>query len=300
MTRGNYRGSKAAGVALYYLWLTGELMTHSRRGSERVYDLTERIAPPHLLHEASEQDASRYLELKWLRSTGLTIAAAASSLIGFGLRIADYYAARSTPEKAAAAKPFSAKERMARLLAEGHAAQVRVEGVKDQYYVPTEDIPLLESLANGKLPRAWKPLDATAITEREVTFLSPLDNVLDRRRTKALFDFDYTWEIYVKPEKRQYGPYTLPILYGDQLVARLDAALQRKTNTLTIKGFWPEQASLAKDPEFERALRAGLERLAAFLGAGQMAYEPISTPNRSATALMSRIVRSFSGMPSAR
>ena len=300
LTRNTYRGSKAAGIALHYLWLTGELMTHSRRGSEKVYDLAERIAPSHLLYEADEADAGRYLALKWLRSTGLTVAAAASSLIGFGLRMADYYAARSTPEKAAAAKPFSAKARLARLVEEGHAAPARVEGVKDQYFVPAEDVPLLETLAQGKLPRVWKTRHPTTPTDQEVTFLSPLDNLLDRRRTKALFDFDYTWEIYVKPEKREYGPYTLPVLYGDQLVARLDAQLQRKTNTLAVKGFWPESPTLPKDPDFAAALTRGLQRLAAFLDAGQIAYEPISTPSRSAAALMSRIVKSFKGIPSAR
>jgi hypothetical protein len=42
----NYRGSKDTGLALYYLWLTGELMTHHRRGFERVYDFREHIEVP--------------------------------------------------------------------------------------------------------------------------------------------------------------------------------------------------------------------------------------------------------------
>ena len=35
-TQWTYRSGKVAGQALYHLWLTGEVMTHSRRGFERV------------------------------------------------------------------------------------------------------------------------------------------------------------------------------------------------------------------------------------------------------------------------
>jgi hypothetical protein len=279
----SYRGSKEAGVALYLLWLVGDLMTHSRRGSERVYDLAERIAPPELLQTASDEDAGRYFSLKWLHSAGLTPAAAAASLVGFGLRVGT---------------AVSGMQTMQRLVAEGLATPVRVEGVKDQYLVPTAELPILHTLAAGKLPRAWKPLDTT--TEAEVTFLSPLDNLLDRRRAKAIFDFEYIWEIYKKPELRAYGSYTLPVLYGDRLVARLDLALQRKTGALAIRGLWLEHAPLEKDRAFERALLTGLTRLAAFVGATQIEYAPISSPKPSAAALTSRIVKSFKGIPSAR
>jgi uncharacterized protein len=42
-----------------------------------------------------------------------------------------------------------------------------------------------------------------------------------------------------KPEaRRKYGYYTLPVLWGDRLVARFDSKLDRATNTFTILGFW--------------------------------------------------------------
>ena len=50
----NYRGRKDSAVALYYLWRTGEVMTHSRANFERVYALTENVAPPELLYESDE------------------------------------------------------------------------------------------------------------------------------------------------------------------------------------------------------------------------------------------------------
>jgi uncharacterized protein YcaQ len=33
-----YRSTKDTGIAMYCLWLTGELTIHSRRGRDRVYD----------------------------------------------------------------------------------------------------------------------------------------------------------------------------------------------------------------------------------------------------------------------
>ncbi len=44
----SYRGRKDSALALYYLWRTGEVMTHHRENFERVYALTEAVAPAHL------------------------------------------------------------------------------------------------------------------------------------------------------------------------------------------------------------------------------------------------------------
>jgi len=244
----SYRGSKAAGVALYYLWLTGHLMTHSRRGSERVYDLFERVAPPEFQHEATAKEEAWHFDRKWIRSAGLTVASGATSLVLYGLRHA--------------VGPSQARERMKLLVAEGYAVPARVEGVREQYYVPVEDVPLIETLAKGRAPRAWKPLSTT--TDEEANFLSPLDNLRDRRRTKAIFGFEYLWEIYKKPEQRRWGRYTMPILYQDRLVGRFDPRLNRKTGTLSLEGFWLEDESTARDEAFASALARGLERFAAF------------------------------------
>ncbi len=41
----SYRARKDTGLALYYLWHRGDLMIHSRRRGERLYDLTSRLVP---------------------------------------------------------------------------------------------------------------------------------------------------------------------------------------------------------------------------------------------------------------
>jgi uncharacterized protein YcaQ len=67
----------------------------------------------------------------------------------------------------------------------------------------------------------------------------------------------------------------LPILYGDDLVARLDLKLDRTTMTLEIKGFWYEDDSPVKDVEFVNALAKGLIRFANFRGANRVLTNPI-------------------------
>src|SRR5512132_2526126 len=59
-TRTNsYRGRKDSALALYYLWITGEVMTHHRERFERVYALTEQVAPPRFIHESDDEEADR-------------------------------------------------------------------------------------------------------------------------------------------------------------------------------------------------------------------------------------------------
>jgi uncharacterized protein YcaQ len=100
-----------------------------------------------------------------------------------------------------------------------------------------------------------------------------------RKRNAAmkLFDFDYKWEVYVPAPKRRWGYYVLPILYGDDLVARLDPKLDRTTMTLEIKGFWHEEGAPVKDAAFAGALAKGLIWFAEFVEAKRVdvsAIEP--------------------------
>jgi hypothetical protein len=113
------------------------------------------------------------------------------------------------------------------------------------------------------VPAEWTPLEDQ---EDEVVFLAPLEFVSARGRAKGIFQFDYKWEIYKPAATRIYGPYTLPILYGDQLVGRLDAKLDRPNRTLIVNGVWPEQ-SFQTDAKYQAAFERGLAHFARFLGA---------------------------------
>ncbi len=107
-------------------------------------------------------------------------------------------------------------------------------------------------------------------------FLSPLEYVSARRRALKLFDFDYIWEIYKPVKQRKYGPYVLPVLYGDRLVARADMKYERPSRTLYINGFWLEDWFTA-DADFNIAMTKGLQRFMIFLGAINLKGEGLSS-----------------------
>jgi uncharacterized protein YcaQ len=126
--------------------------------------------------------------------------------------------------------PEEAKGRLAKLYEQNIITPVQIEGSKERWIVLEKDLPLLEMLAEGKTPSEWQPLGPS--TQDEVTFFAPLEIVSARGRAKQVFGFEYIWEVYKPVEQRRWGYYVLPILYGDDLVARLDPKLDRKTMTL--------------------------------------------------------------------
>lgn len=81
----------------------------------------------------------------------------------------------------------------------------------------------------------------TSIKQR-CEFIAPLDNMMwDRKLIKALFGFEYKWEIYTPVEERKYGYYVLPVLYGDRFIGRIKVVADRKAMCLTVKNIWFEE-----------------------------------------------------------
>jgi hypothetical protein len=69
----------------------------------------------------------------------------------------------------------------------------------------------------------------------EALLLAPLDPLIyDRRLTRHLWGFDYTWEAYVPAPKRKRGYYALPILAGHELVGHVDARMDHSTGRLGV------------------------------------------------------------------
>src|SRR5919108_1371924 len=254
----SYRGRKDSALALYYLWRTGEVMTHHRENFERVYAFTETVAPAHLIRESDEAEADRFLIQKEVSFSGL-------SRLN---RVGDSFF-RDVPFG-------KAKQISEAMLADGEIIEVQVEGWKAVHYALGSDAEVLCDLSAGRVPKAWTPLETT--TTEEVVFLAPLDSVSARGRANVLFGFDYVWEVYKPAHLRKFGYYTMPILWGDQLVARFDSKLDRTTNTFIILGLWLEDKRLGKDEAFAEALAQGFARFVAFLGAKKLDAKAIREP----------------------
>jgi uncharacterized protein YcaQ len=255
----SYRGRKDSALALYYLWYTGEVMTHHREHFERVYALTETVAPAHLLCESDEAEADRFLIKKDVSFSGLSRPS----------RVAESFRGYGGSDRAT-------KKLLGAMVAGGDLIEVQVEGWKAVHYALGSDAAVLHDVSAGRMPQAWTPVETS--TTEEVVFLAPLDHVSARGRAKVLFGFDYVWEVYKPEHQRRFGYYTLPILWGNRLVARFDSKLDRTTSTFVILGLWLEEEALGTDEAFAEALARGFARFVRFLGASRLDATAIREP----------------------
>ena len=110
--------------------------------------------------------------------------------------------------------------------------------------------------------------------------LSPLDRlVVDRKRMAEIFEFDYQLEMYKPAAKRRWGYYALPILYGDRLVGKVDAAADQRAGVLRIN-------AIHEDVEFTKSMAAAIDQEIAELGKWlQLHIEVASSDEYSTRAL---------------
>jgi uncharacterized protein YcaQ len=253
---------KDTGRALYYLWTCGELMIRGRNGTGKVFDLRERVAPKKYDRVVKESVADDYFALKAFHQLNITTAQE------WRLWFAGLIDRRVERDEAL--------ERLSALEKKGTVRPIRLEeDQREPRYMFADDLPLLETLQAGRIPDAWGPLETT--TDQEVTVLAPLEIACARGRAARVFDFDYVWEVYKPESQRRWGYYTLPVLYGDRLVARFDAKLERSSNTFQIRGFWLEEGQ-KMDRRFSSALKAGMRRFMTFCGAYRMLCSGHGTP----------------------
>ncbi len=254
----DYRGRKDSALVLHYLWRIGEAMVTRRERFERVYAATGLVATPSALVDIDDAVADDRLMRKMVAADGLT-----------RMNGINYLLKRRVP-------PGELATWRAARIDDRSMVEVRVEGWTAPHLAVAADVPVLVDLEAGRIPPGWSPSGPS--TGDEVSFLSPLDPVSARGRAKRLFGFDYTWDVYKPAHLRPFGYYTMPILWGDRLVARFDPKLDRATGTLVINGLWLEDREVARDRGFADALGRGMARFARFLGAGRVDIAAISQP----------------------
>ncbi|MEW5718137.1 MAG: crosslink repair DNA glycosylase YcaQ family protein [Chloroflexota bacterium] len=223
-----------------FLWLSGAVMVAGRDGLQKVWDLSKRCLPEWTPREKlSEREIVRRAAQRSLRALG----------VATPRQIQQHFIRGRYPNLTHVLAELEKEKRIerAQIVADGNAW-------KGDWYIHTDDIPLLEKLSAGD----WEP---------RATPLSPFDNLIcDRARTKLLFDFDYAMEIYTPKAKRKYGYYVLPILHGDQFVGRMDMAMDRARGALVINAVYAERDA-PKSRAAVRAVADAVERLAEFLRA---------------------------------
>lgn len=65
--------------------------------------------------------------------------------------------------------------------------------------------------------------------------LAPLDPLIyDRKLTRSLWNFDFTWEVYTPASARKRGYYSLPVLAGLEIVGDIEPRADRKRGRLVV------------------------------------------------------------------
>ena len=84
-----------------------------------------------------------------------------------------------------------------------------------------------------------RPEDLDAIpqpAQEQIHILSPFDPlIIQRKRLRLFFDYEYRLEAYVPKPKRVRGYFVCPVLLGDRIVAALDLKTDRQRQELLVQ-----------------------------------------------------------------
>jgi len=72
--------------------------------------------------------------------------------------------------------------------------------------------------------------------QEQIHILSPFDPlIIQRKRLRLFFDYEYRFEAYVPKHKRVFGYFVCPVLIGDRIVAALDLKTDRSRKKLLVQ-----------------------------------------------------------------
>jgi len=221
--------------ALEWLFWAGLITTRTRRGFERVYDLTERVLPARIVNAPTPSDADAHRGLLRIAAQAMGVATEADLRDYFRMPVAE------------------TRARLAELVEAGELRRVAVEGWRAPAYLH---------------PAARLPRQA-----RASALLSPFDNLIwARERTERLFGVRVRLEIYTPAHKREHGYYVLPFLQGEAITARVDLKADRKAGVLRVQAAHLEPGADAG--AVVAALAGELGAMAGWLGLDGVAVAP--------------------------
>lgn len=253
-------------VAVEWLLFLGEVVCVRRVGWRRVYDLAERAIPADLrepargerwvadegVHGPSDDDCLRALLERSVRVMG----------VGTFADVVDVH--RLGPSVVLTRPMLEAH--LDSLVEDGRVARVEVEGWEQPAYADPAG------------------LAALAPARSRTTLLSPFDSLVwHRGRTSRLFGFDYTMELYVPQDQRVHGYYTMPVLHGGRLVARVDP--KRVKDVLHARQVTFETGPRGGVPASAvNGTAAALHEAASWVGCGEVRVDRV-VPESAAPAL---------------
>ncbi len=221
---------KPAKQALHELFMEGSIAVKSRDSFHRLYDISERVIPALHTQTQTPPSISEYI---WHRCRQAIQAHGVTSVSEIRYQ-----------------RFISGKEVQSVLtdkIEQGLVIPVKIGDSNKEYF---------------SFPEYLDNIPARVI--RQLHFLSPFDNaVIQRKRAQELFDFDYQTEIYYPIDKRIYGYFSLPVLYGTEFIGRMDPKAHRDRKVLEIR-------NLALDPHVKssdkllNALKSKLNQFASF------------------------------------
>ncbi len=234
-----HKKSQAARSVLEQLYTDGVLIIHHKKGSRKYYDLAEKYLPEAALDAKnpckSDEEFTAWRVLRRIGAVGLLWDKNSTAFLGIDINA----------EKR--------KHILETLMSQGKICPIEVQGIKQTFYYRSEDDPLMQTI-----------ISEAADLKPRMSFIAPLDPLMwDKSLIQTLWDYQYSWEIYTPSVKRKYGYYTLPIIYGDRFVGRIEAVPDRKNKVLEVRGLWWEQG-VRQTKKMNSALEKTLSKFAKF------------------------------------
>ena len=230
-----------------YNW--GELIIHHKINSRKVYDFASRHLPEELLSAgdpfSSDEAYHDWYVHRRIGGVGLLPGRPSDGWLGMWQL-----------------KTHQRNSALRRLIEMDKLIEVAVDSLTYPLYLRSEDRPTLEDVLDARPPSP------------QAAFIAPLDNLIwDRKLIQDLFGFEYRWEVYKPVEKRRWGYYVLPVLYGDRFVARFEPVRDKQNGALVIKNWWWEPG-IERSERMDGAMKDAIQRFIAYLGVEQLQVDP--------------------------
>lgn len=240
---GDWTPSSDVALMLFHLLMSGKVMVVGHEGNQNIWGLTGQFLPRWAERRVlSDEEFEREAAQRAIRALGV---ATPTEIHHYFVR-GRYQNLRAT---------------LARLQEDSVIHRVIVDGLRsrEERYIHDSDVSLMESMGSA----AWQP---------RMSLLPPFDNMIcNSARTSHLFGFEYVREQFLPKEKRRFGTYVLPIVWGERFIGRIDPHMDREHEELVINAVHAEPDA-SSDRVLARKVGETIARFASFLGARRVSY----------------------------